>query len=522
MNFDPTTRASEILQWLAEALQQVVRAPLCVAAQAQGDNTLYIHTSSPIGQEDVHRILSALSEVSGPDSAATTAVVLNGRPAPRLATRGEQPLRRVFAFPLALDGRVLGTLAIGTWHDFLGQRSLEALKRTATEVGQALKALWGVVAQERNRLEAIVENLIDGLLLCDPQGNILTANWTARRFLGLPANGPAHTRPRLGSDRLGVSEFLQEAVANSQPEFNRIVRVTSPERAVFGVKGRRVRDADGRDIGWLIQIRDITQSWEAERFRNDVLSVASHELHTPLTSMYDAVSLLVEGTLGELNDKQLQLASLLQSDIERLTRLVEELLDVTRYESADYPLERRRSLDVVRTINQVIDKLQYRASRKGLSVVTLVREGLPQLRGDRDRLIQVLENLLDNAVKFTPVGGVIEIGAESQGKHVHVWVRDTGVGIPKEHQKWIFEKFARLHTDDTEESGHGLGLSIAKAIVESWGGRIWVDSKPGQGSTFHFTIPLRPKETALLGNKPGTATVAERRSAPVNSQHTPG
>ncbi|HFE52105.1 MAG TPA: HAMP domain-containing histidine kinase, partial [Bacteroidetes bacterium] len=300
----------------------------------------------------------------------------------------------------------------------------------------------------------------------------------------------------------------------NQFEFNRIARVTTPQRAVFGVKGRRVRDAEGREIGWLIQIRDITQSWEAERFRNEVLSVASHELHTPLTSMYDAVSLLVEGPLGDLNEKQFQLVSLLQSDIERLTRLVEELLDVTRYESADYPLERRQTLDVTRTVSQVIDKLQYRAARKGLSVVTLVREDLPQLRGDRDRLIQVLENLLDNAIKFTPVGGVIEIGARVVGRSVQIWVRDTGVGIPQEHQAWIFEKFARLHTDDGEESGHGLGLSIAKAIVESWGGQISVESKPGQGSTFRFTIPIRPARESKARREATPAVVRAADASP--------
>ena len=203
-----------------------------------------------------------------------------------------------------------------------------------------------------------------------------------------------------------------------------------------------------------------------------------------------------------MNDKQRHLIDLLRRDIDRLNKLVNRLLDVGRYDAPDQTLERRHQLDVVRTLQTAVEHIQYRAARKSLSLVTVIPEQLPRVLGDRDQLIQVVQNLLDNAVKFTPVGGVIEVGAAFRAGEIEVWVRDTGIGIPEEYQQWIFEKFARLeNADDEEVPGHGLGLSIAKAIVEAWGGRIWVESEPGEGSVFRFSIPVPGRANESLEGK---------------------
>jgi len=488
----------EILSWLAEALRGLVRTDLCIAYVAEGSDTVHIVSARALDRDDVRRLLGSLSAATHwhGDGQPWQKVLLNGRVLQDLPTEAQPGLRRITPLPLAISGRQIGAMAIGTWDELLGPRSLTALKRIATEVGTALQALWHTVARERDKLDAILQNLIDGILLIGQDGTVRAANLTARKLVPLRKQA---SRWELRDDPTAppLRQYLEEAQQGHQFEFNRIWRSEASPRRVLGVKGRRIRDAENRDWGWLIQVRDITQSWYAERFRNDVLSIASHEIHTPLTSMNDAVSLLLEGGLGELSDKQRHLLELLRDDITRVARLVDRLLDVGRYESPAYPVERRHHLDVARTLQNAVDNIQYRAARKSLSLITVIPETLPRVKGDRDRLLQVVQNLLDNSMKFTPVGGAIEVGAKRESGEILVWVRDTGIGIPEEYQEWIFEKFAKLRpgdedADEEEErtDGHGLGLSIARAIVESWGGRIWVESKPGEGSVFRFTIPL--------------------------------
>ncbi len=494
--------STEILSWLAQALRALVRTEICIAYAASGTETLHILSPRSLGRKDIHQIVSTLASLESREEAAWEVILLNHRQLGELPEFVSPGLRRVMPIPLSVSGNQIGVLAVATWDELPGPRSFRALKRIATEVGTALQALWSAVARERDKLEAILHNLIDGALLVSERGDILCANQAAVKLVGLRKTTSGWAFPDSQSHP-PVLQLLRDAEASHQREFNRIWRWEGNPRQVLGIKGRRIRDAEGRDWGWLVQVRDITQSWYAERFRNDVLSVASHEIHTPLTSMNDAVSLLLEDGTEGLNAKQRHLLELLQRDIARLTGLVERLLDLSRYDWPGYPVERRQYVDVARTLQNAVDSIQHRAARKGLSLVTVINEDLPQVQGDRDRFLQVAQNLLDNAVKFTPVGGLVEVGARRDGNEILVWVRDTGIGIPEEYHEWIFEKFTRLYADDEDEEdqaeGYGLGLSIAKSIVEAWGGRIWVESRPGEGSTFRFTVPLpsaQPKPQA--------------------------
>ncbi|MDZ7372331.1 MAG: PAS domain-containing sensor histidine kinase [candidate division KSB1 bacterium] len=498
----------EILSWVAQALRSLVKTDLCVAYASARGRTVHVLTPRILGRGDLQQVLSALASLEAIQPGQWETVLVNHREPTDLPEAVHPSLRRVMPIPLSVAGRKIGALVVATWDELPGPRSFSALRRIATEVGTALQSLWAAVAKERDKLEAVLHNLIDGVLLVDRRGEILCANQVGVRLAGLRRRGATWSFPD-GDSSVPIRAYLQEAQEAQLWEFNRIWRSEETPRLVLGIKGRRIRDAENRDWGWLLQIRDITQSWQAERFRNDVLSIAAHEIHTPLTSMNDAVSLLLEDKLGSLNAKQRHLLELLQHDIRRLSGLVEQLLDVGRYDSSAYPVERRHKVDVVRTLQSAVDHIQHRACRKGLSLVTVLSEDIPPVLGDRDKLLQVVQNLLDNAVKFTPLGGLVEVGARQEGAEVLVWVRDTGIGIAEEYHEWIFEKFARLHRDPDEEEdeakGYGLGLSIAKSIVESWGGRIWVESRVGEGSTFRFTIPLARQTGSALAASSGDA-----------------
>jgi signal transduction histidine kinase len=235
---------------------------------------------------------------------------------------------------------------------------------------------------------------------------------------------------------------------------------------------------------------------EADQFKDDLLTIISHELRTPLTSIKGSLSLLldeqkVEGVTREF----LEIA---EQNTDRLIALVNDLLDLSRIESGKLELERER-FSIRDAILSATQRIRALADRKGLRLEMQVPEGVPPVDADPGKVEQVLVNLLDNAIKFTPEGGQITLRAEAArgdgAATLQVSVSDTGIGIPSECLPRVFEKFYRVDMSSTRGArGTGLGLAICKAIVEGHGGRIWGESAPGGGSRFTFTLPLGPGE----------------------------
>ena len=222
--------------------------------------------------------------------------------------------------------------------------------------------------------------------------------------------------------------------------------------------------------------------------KSEILATVSHELRTPLTSIKGALSIIAtEGRLeGEMPREFLEIA---QQNTERLIRLIGSLMDLVRIEAGRLVLE-LKPVDMTRAIRLSWEGLQGIARQKGIEVEIVLPEGLPHIQADEERIKEVLTNLLDNAIKFTPQGGRVKVEVEEKEKELVVTVADTGYGIPLEERERIFEKFYQGRPPDPREpKGLGLGLSIAKAIVEEHGGRIWVESELEKGSRFSFSIP---------------------------------
>ena len=234
---------------------------------------------------------------------------------------------------------------------------------------------------------------------------------------------------------------------------------------------------------------------EADQFKDDLLTIISHELRTPLTSIKGSLSLLLdEQKVQGMTREFLEIA---EQNTERLIALVNDLLDLSRIESGKLEFERER-FSIRDAILSATQRIRALADRKGLRLELPVPEGLPPVEADPGKVEQVLVNLLDNAIKFTPEGGQIRLeaeAAEGSGRGtMQVRVSDTGIGIPAEHLEKVFEKFYRVDMSSTRGArGTGLGLAICKAIVEGHGGRIWAESVPGQGSRFTFSLPLAPR-----------------------------
>jgi len=409
----------------------------------------------------------------------------NGRPSKR------QRLRQV-GVALSLGGKPLGYLGIYTDLDPVVPQGLQGkdLLAEPTEIVQALRFLWELITSERDRLEAIVNGIIDGIMLLNEEGDILFANQAAYSFLGLK-RGACFSIQNLSQARnLDISPLLLEARENEMNVLNRIQKVENPRR-ILGIHIQRLRNRLRQELGWMVILRDVTADWEMDRLRKEFIAKITHELHSPLTVISEGVALVLEQKAGPINEDQERCLTYARDNIRRMERLIDNLLRITRLEIRDAEVERRRLVNLKRLAQQMADSYRPLAEAKDLRFLQVLPDEDLFVRADRDRVTQVFANLLDNALKYTPSGGAIELGLKKRKNKLVVWVKDTGVGIPESEREKIFRKFYRVDSEENRHKrGHGLGLAIAAEIVQAYGGRIWVKSELGTGSTFQFYLPL--------------------------------
>jgi two-component system sensor histidine kinase GlrK len=227
---------------------------------------------------------------------------------------------------------------------------------------------------------------------------------------------------------------------------------------------------------------------ELDKMKADFFASMSHELRTPLTSIKEGTGLLLDGIGGEATDKQKRLLGIVAEESNRLIALVNSLLDLSKMEAGmmNYSFEKS---SLAPLINKAVTEITPLVEAKGIRLETEIASELPSVKLDRERMLQVLRNLIGNAVKFTPKAGCVRVGARAVVGRVEVSVRDTGPGVPVEHLNTIFDKFHQGSRNGSLADGTGLGLAIAKHIIVSHGGKIWAENHPEQGSTFTFALP---------------------------------
>ena len=260
-------------------------------------------------------------------------------------------------------------------------------------------------------------------------------------------------------------------------------------RMETGDYSTRVHTPSRDEVGQLAEAFN-TMSAElegVERLRRDLVANVSHELKTPITAIRAHLENLLDGV--EQPDPETLQVMLAQS--ERLGRLVDQLLDLSRLESGDVPLDRAPVL-IAPLVSQVLSEIDVARTDRGVAVTSEVPEDLPPALADRERVHQVLFNLVDNAIRYTPSGGAVTVSAHRHSGSVEIEVHDSGVGIPAEHLPRLFERFYRVDTSRSREGdgGTGIGLAIARSVVEAHGGQIHAESDPGNGSTFTFELPV--------------------------------
>jgi signal transduction histidine kinase len=255
--------------------------------------------------------------------------------------------------------------------------------------------------------------------------------------------------------------------------------------------------------------RDVTRQVYVDRLKEEFISVAAHELKTPLTALQGYTELLLSESVGKVTSMQADFLQVIKSNVERLAELANDLLDVSHIEAGMVKLQIQK-LHLFDLVNEALAAFQAEIERKGLTLVMEVPRDLPAVWGDRSRLIQLLSNLMGNACKFTPGGGKVGIMARQLDGQIQVDVMDTGVGISRQDQEQLFSRFFRADNPLIREiGGSGLGLSLARSIVSLHGGKIWVESELGRGSTFSFTLPLARGDNFELVDTPAIASLTE-------------
>ncbi|MFO7915400.1 MAG: ATP-binding protein [Candidatus Krumholzibacteriales bacterium] len=347
------------------------------------------------------------------------------------------------------------------------------------------------IISEKNKGEAILASIEDGLVVFDTGLKVTAINPAARNMLDL---GFADTSTMNLEDVIPdpeIRDLIRETVSNgTRPDISnedRILTFAEGDRSrhyIFSITVIRGRDRSLSGI--VLLLRDITRMKEVERLKSEFIMAASHELRMPLTSLGMSVDLLLERAPRSLAEKDRDLLQAAHEEVHRMKALISDLLDLSRIESGRIELE-FESVPVPVLIDNVEEIFKSQLGMKGVTLDTRLAEDPLLVRADTNKITWVLTNLISNALRYIGEGGHIEIAAQRVGPHIHLSVSDDGPGIPTEYQSRIFQRFVQV--EGRETGGTGLGLAISKEIVRAHGGAIWVESPPGQGSKFTFTLP---------------------------------
>jgi signal transduction histidine kinase len=283
--------------------------------------------------------------------------------------------------------------------------------------------------------------------------------------------------------------LLTATITDTEERFTRDLYQRWPVARTLELFSTPVRSVDSLLLGRLYAFRDVTREREVDRMKSEFVSLVSHEMRTPLTSIKGYAYLLLSGDTGELASEQRTFAQVIIDNADRLSAMIDAFLDLSRIESGRMELV-RAPVDLAALIASVITSIRPQVEAKRQRLVTEIAGDLPPLSGDAGRLAQIMTNLVSNAQKYTPPGGTITVAARQEGESLHLSVADTGIGISPEERAQLFTRFYRASNRETQAvGGTGLGLAITKSLVELHGGSISVRSEPGAGATFTVVLP---------------------------------
>jgi len=436
------------------------------------------------------------------------AVNLIDPPARARPTCLREGFQSLICLPLRARGQVLGLLNVQSrTHREFSLEDQELLTAIGNQIGIAIENARLIDDAERRRatLDSVMRSLVDGLLLVDRRGQVTYANPCAEAMLGLNSadlvGQPLSKIDGLLAGRVGSSGPLLAGllpVGGVQSDGEGQVQAVEFDLPVLGepvahirtLQARLfpIRDSDSGQMGRGLLLRDVTHEKALDRLKSQLLSTVSHELRTPLASIKGFATTLLRQDVAWDDGTRREFLAIIDQESDRLSELIDNLLDMSRVEAGTLrvepePIKLRPIVEeAVRTFSVMTRQHHFQIE---------MPKRLPKIMADPRRVRQVLRNLLENAVKYSPAGGPITVTVEVYPDEVQIGVADRGIGIQPEHLERIFDRFYQVDSASTRKvGGSGLGLSICKAIVEAHTGSIWVESQLGVGSSFYFTLPV--------------------------------
>lgn len=421
-----------------------------------------------------------------------------------IALRTGLPFSQVIALPMRIGRELIGVLyVIRAYGMAFTADDRQVLTSFADQAAIAVHnaQLYQRLAQEKRRLDAILESSADGVMMMDPGQRITVFNRALAEMTGYPAAeaiGRHHDEIIIWARR-DTEMDLNRATAGGWPlaqaRGKTVLYVEGDLRRrtggvlSVGITYAPLLDPEGKLVNIIANVRDITRFREADRLKSTFVSAVSHELKTPVATILGYAETLTRPDAQWDSQTVRELVGVIQEEARRLDRLITDLLDASRIQARALPLK-QEEVDLEVLARRVVQRFQPQTDRHDIAV--RFPPHFPTVQGDPLRLEQVLNNLVSNSIKYSPEGGRIRIRGEVRPEEVIISVSDEGIGIPATEQGRIFDPFYRLDEGPGRQAGGvGLGLYLARAIVEAHRGRIWVESEPGKGAIFSFSLPRR-------------------------------
>ncbi|KJJ83723.1 protein containing ATP-binding region, ATPase-like protein [Candidatus Omnitrophus magneticus] len=506
-----TLEYKQFFSFIMASLNKMVNYDICASIVLEDDDIEMTIKPRYIGSEVLteevrEKIIYAVSLLTGKNIALNqihvNVLATEEEPLAKMnGMLGGMEIRSFFNTPFIVNGKIIGLINVSSCtQNAFSESDLKFIYTIANQAGRAIEQLKSVIMAEKAKMESMVASMAEGVIMIDELGRIVVMNPKAKELLGI--NSSRKTDIHFNNNSTGIID-LDAGIKECRKENEAIVK-DLPMNTDTGKSLRAsispVKTGEGNILGVVIFLRDITEEKESLRLKTEFISTVSHELRTPLTTIREGVSQVLDGVLGDTTNAQKEFLSISLEDIDRLTRIINNLLDISKIESGKITLKRELT-DINEIIKNIKSSFAGQASKKGLDIFIDVPNEPLLLYVDKDKIIQLFTNLVNNAIKFTNKG-YITISARSYESMVECSVSDTGIGIEEDDIPKVFEKFQQFkRIDSAGEKGTGLGLSIVKNIVGVHGGKIKVESSGNnKGAKFIFTLPVYNEDERVCEN----------------------
>jgi len=366
------------------------------------------------------------------------------------------------------------------------QDEIGQLANSLNLMSEELENKIRVISEDKNKMKVVLSSVIEGIIAIDKEGRIILFNNALKNMTDYSSDrvlGKFHWEIIRNNQ---LNELLKEVLQKGQP-LTQEITIFSPQEKIFRASANPLTEKN-EVWGAVVVLNDITEIKKLEKMRSEFVANVSHELRTPLTSIQGFVETLKDGAINDPGKAQYFL-EIIEKQSNRLNNLIEDILQLSKIESQEIIMN-LQSINLRDLIDKTISEFKKKIEQKNHKIKINISPQLPLIKADPEQIEVVFRNLLDNAIKYTPNGGEIYISAFEKAENIYIEIADNGIGISAEHLPRIFERFYRVDKDRSRKlGGTGLGLAIVKHIVQAHGGTIGVESKPGKGSKFFFTLP---------------------------------